>query len=389
MRWPSWVLGIVAVGLVAGCSNTDAVSNVDGGPDASADTDGDTDVDSDVDTDTDTDTGTDAGTDAGADDRVFGVTVADPWVADAPDCDLNDKLDGLIGPGGRRPTARVVFDEGIDQIFLSGGLDASVYVGLVGNIAPHAIVMGELLDSLYVVDYDLDQYRLRACEYRATLGHLVDIWEIGNEVNGEWLGDGVLEKLAAAAEVFAADNVAFESACPGFAVQPDERPFRIALTFYYNGPYDGGIATADNCWSEASHAMDYWLDDGFAAEGSIGTEQIAPVLDLVLVSYYEDGCDGIQPEWQPVFDHLGTVFPAAALGFGECGTEDAESKAAYVTRYYQGMDLPDPAYANMHVDHPRFVGGLFWRFFSEDLGNPVVYGALVDALDGPFWGGGG
>ena len=216
------------------------------------------------------------------------------------------------------------------------------------------------------------------------------IWRRPSAMDWMVFSVSVRRSTEAASRPFArADATSFASLCPGFAVQPDERPFRIALTFYYNGPYDGGIATEDNCWSEASHAMDYWVDEGFAAEGALGTEEIAPVLDLVLVSYYEDGCDGIQPAWQPVFDHLGTVFPAAALGFGECGTEDAASKVAYITRYYQGMDLPDPAYANMHVDHPRFVGGLFWWYFSEDLGDAAVYGALVAALDGPFWGGGG
>jgi hypothetical protein len=102
------------------------------------------------------------------------------------------------------------------------------------------------------------------------------------------------------------------------------------------------------------------------------------------VSYYEDDCNGIQPDWPAVFDHLGGVFPDAHLGFGECGTTNPTAKAAYVERYYQGMDLP--GYANMHVTHPRFVGGYFWWYFSEDLADPAVYGALVDALTSPFWG---
>ncbi|MBI5488436.1 MAG: hypothetical protein HY905_13975 [Deltaproteobacteria bacterium] len=372
----------------------------DGGLDGDSDGVGDDGEDAEVGGDGDADDGGDGG-DGDSDDgggtdgdaaevagRIFGGTVTDPWAAEAPGGALGTALDGLVGAGGRRPTARVVFDEGIDRIFRSGGLDASVYVPLVGSIASHAVVMGELLDSLYVGDYDLDQYRLRACEYRATLGHLVDSWEIGNEVNGEWLGSGVLEKLAAAADVFAADAAGFAAACPGFALRPDEKAFGLALTFYYNGPYDGGVPTADNCWSDASHAMERWVDDGFAAPGALGTERIAPVLDLVLVSYYEDDCEGLQPEWGPVFDHLGEVFPGAALGFGECGTQVAGSKVAYVRRYYQGMDLPDAEFANMHVDHPRFVGGFFWWYFSDDLADADVYGGFVEALSGPFWGGG-
>ena len=327
----------------------------------------------------------DAEADAGAGKRVFGVTVTDPWVADSPTSTLTDRLDGLVGAGGRKPAARVVFDEGIDRVFHAGGLDATAYVELSGNIAPHATVMGELLDSLYVGDYDVGQYRARACEYRATLGHLVDIWEIGNEVNGEWLGEGVVDKLAAAAAVFGADGAGFAAACPGFALRADEKPFEIALTLYYNGPYDGGVPTENNCWSEADHALDFWVDRDFGTPGATGTESVAPVLDYVLVSYYEDDCDGIQPEWQPVFEHLAAVFPDAWLGFGECGTEDAAGKAGTVRRYYHGMDLPDAQLANMHVVHPRYVGGFFWWYFSDDMGDADVYGALADALDNPFW----
>jgi hypothetical protein len=41
------------------------------------------------------------------------------------------------------------------------------------------------------------------------------------------------------------------------------------------------------------------------------------------------------------------------------------------------------------VAHPRFAGGFFWWYFSDDLSVPAVYGALVAALAGPFWEGGG
>ncbi len=364
------------VDVADGSSADDAAADAPDAADAAAEVDADVDDGADGEVEVDAD----------AVRRLFGVTVTDPWVAEEPGAGvLGTRLDGLVGAGGRRPAVRVVFDEGIDRVFRAGGLDAASYVAPVGNISTHALVMGELLDSLYVPDYDLAQYRSRACEYRATLGHLVDVWELGNEVNGEWLGDGVLEKLAAATEVFAADAAAFEAACPGFRLRADERPFERALTFYYNGPFAGGVATSDNCWSVASHAMERWVDDHFAAAGAVGTERIGPHLDLVLVSYYEDDCDGIQPDWTPVFEHLGAVFPAAALGFGECGTEDAASKVAYVERYYRGMDLPDPEYANMHLAHPRFVGGYFWWYFSEDLDDAAVYGALAGALGGPFW----
>lgn len=317
---------------------------------------------------------------------VFGVTVDNPWVAEAANGGtLGSRLDGLVGFGGRKPTVRVVFDEGVDQIFRTGGIDASDYRLSVKNIMAHAQIMGELLDSFYVPKYSVSQYRARACEYRATLGDLVDVWEIGNEVNGEWLGSHVMDKLVAATQVFTADAASFANLCPGFTLRSNEKPFKLAMTLYYNGPYDNGQATSGNCWQTASHAMDFWVDQNFASAGAAGTTSITPHLDYVWVSYYEDDCNGIQPNWQGVYDHLSSVFPDARLGFGECGTTNAALKSSYVQRYYDGMDSSDPAFANMKVNNPRYVGGLFWWYFSEDLTNSTVYAALQNALGDPFW----
>ncbi|HHH27762.1 MAG TPA: hypothetical protein ENK57_05370 [Polyangiaceae bacterium] len=317
---------------------------------------------------------------------LFGVTVTDPWVADGADAgELGGALDGLSGQDGRPPVVRVVFDEGVDQVFDLYGIDASAYVAPVENIGEHASVMGELLDSFYMRRYSVEQYRARACEYRSRLGHLVDIWEIGNEVNGEWLGDGVIDKLVAATQVFTADEGAFNELCGPFGLRPDERDFELALTLYYNGPYAAGVPTAESCWSDAGHAMMRWVEQNLAREGWPGADQIRPHLDYVWISYYEDDCEGIQPVWGPIFDDLGSVFEDAALGFGECGTTRIGRKVSYVRRYYVGMDSDDPDLANMAVSNPRYVGGLFWWYFSDDMGNPEVYGELQGALDSPFW----
>jgi hypothetical protein len=84
-------------------------------------------------------------------------------------------------------------------------------------------------------------------------------------------------------------------------------------------------------------------------------------VDYVLVSYYEQDCDGHRPdqaEWTSVFGRLRTMFPAAKLGFGEIGADpkaDAKTKAAYLTRY---STMPAPV--------PGFVGGYFWWYYAED-----------------------
>lgn len=342
------------------------------------------------------DAGSDAGRDGGSPapdagggmpaDRspVLGVTITDPWVAgSSAGAALRDELRALAGPGGRKPMARVVFDEGVDRVFRTYGIDASAYVDPVRAIGADARVMGELLDSFYVPDYDLAQTRARACEYRATLGHLVDVWEVGNEVNGEWLGAGALEKIAAAVEIFRADAASFARLCPGFSLRRDERPFELALTLYQNGEHAGGRATSNNCWERPDHAMLHWAARQFGSGGAAASWRDA--LDYVWVSYYEDDCEGVQPRWQEVFDELGRLFPRASLGIGECGTTVAARKRRYAERYYHGMDSSDPAFANMRVSHPRFVGGFFWWYFSDDVDEPAVTETLRAAVSRPFW----
>jgi hypothetical protein len=312
---------------------------------------------------------------------VFGVTITDPWAATSNPL-VAERLAGLIGK--RQPTARVVFDEGVDRVFHTYGIDASAYVEPVSIIGANARVMGELLDSLFMPSYSVEQYRARACEYRAELGHLVDVWEVGNEINGEWLGSSATEKMMTAIEVFRSDRATFEGTlCPGFTLRPDERPFTLELTLYYNGTYNGGVASTDNCWAEPDHAMLMWANTTFGDGGPAAA--LRSSLDSILVSYYEDDCNGIQPAWQPVFDELGVIFPDAALGFGECGTTDAALKPTYVDRYYHGMDSNDASFANMRVDHPHFVGGNFWWYFSDDLDNATVYERFSSALSEPFW----
>jgi hypothetical protein len=184
-------------------------------------------------------------------------------------------------------------------------------------------VMGELLDSFYVKQYSTDQYLARADEYLATLGSNVDIWEIGNEINGEWLGD--------TATVTAKMTGAYDKAKAAGKT--------TALTLYYN----------QNCWEKADHEMFAWTTANVPARMKDG-------LDYVLVSYYEDDCNGLQPDWNTVFNRLATMFPNSKLGIGECGTSKSDSKAAYVDRYYR-----------MNVSAPRYVGGYFWWYYREDM----------------------
>jgi len=183
--------------------------------------------------------------------------------------------------------------------------------------------MGEVVDSKFVSKIDVTSYGRRTKEYLDVLSPSVDVWEIGNEVNGEWLGStpDVVAKISAAYEL----------------VKQRKKP--TALTLYYN----------EGCWLRADHEMFAWADRNVPAAMKDG-------LDYVLVSYHEDDCHGSKPDWAAVFHHLAAMFPTSELGFGECGTVRADAKENSLADYYRTRPAED-----------RFVGGYFWWYFSQDM----------------------
>lgn len=265
---------------------------------------------------------------------VWAITIDDPW-SNRPA--IVDSLASLK----QSMTARIVFDE---------GMKAADYDAPVRDIASVAAVQGELLDSLYVPQYSVSQYVARANEYLNQLGDVVSIWEVGNEVNGEWVGK--------AADVSAKILGAYHAV--------KAHGGRTALTLYYNGLYDGGMPTANNCWDVAGNQMQVWATANVPAEMKAG-------LDYVWVSYYEDDCNGIQPKWPAVFADLATMFPNSKIGMGECGTAKAASKVTYINRYYRDMVIPDP----------RFVGGFFWWWGKQDFvpKSDPLWPSLQDAMN--------
>jgi len=256
------------------------------------------------------------GTDAGLPKRVWGVTV-----------DAVDPLPDIVESLSKlpvRPTTRIVFDEFVP---------ATEYVDATTQIHTVSDVMGEILDSFYVSQYSVSEYTARTTEYLGLLAGNVDVWEIGNEVNGEWLCSTNASSCTAQQTK---DVVAKIQGAHDLVVQHGGK---TALTLYYN----------ENCWSDPANEMFAWTETNLP-------EALRQSLGWVLVSYYEDDCNGLQPDWESVFSKLATLFPNAKLGIGECGTTKAASKAEYVTRYY-----------TMVLSQPRFVGGFFWWYYRQDM----------------------
>jgi hypothetical protein len=245
---------------------------------------------------------------------LYGVTVDDVSALPA--------IVTSLGALPHRPTTRIVFDE---------GQAPAAYEQAVPAIQKVSYVLGELLDSSAVAQITPTQYAQRTSDYLAAFPTGVDVWEVGNEINGNWLG--------AAADVASKMTQAFD------LVKAAGQ--RAELTLY--GCSDSG----------AAYDMIAWTNANVPARMRTG-------LDYVLVSYYEGDCGTPVADWTGAFQQLRGIFPTAGLGFGEVGYVDSsgndlalqsESAAAtYLGKYY-GMPAPVSGY----------VGGYFWWYFAADM----------------------
>lgn len=213
----------------------------------------------------------------------------------------------------QKPIARIVFDPWIYP---------ETYNDAIFQINRVSFIMGEILDSYSFEQYDLKNYKERVKMYLNYYPDKVDIWEIGNEVNGDWLGDtkDVVSKITAGYDLVKAAKQ------------------KTAMTFYYNY----------NCTEDPNSEMFNWIQKNIRYNIRNG-------LDYVFVSYYEDDCVTVQPDWDKLFKYLQVMFPNAKLGIGECGARDKGNSEEYMRKFYA-----------INVQNQNFVGGYFWWYFKRD-----------------------
>ena len=233
----------------------------------------------------------------------------------------------------QKMTTRIVFDRGKTPRDYRAATEA---------IHKVSYVMGQPIDSFWMKCFTVTEYRDRVKDFVDSLSDVVDIWEIANEINGDWtFGDTRRCKPKASVPSTAAADVAAKMVA---AYDYVKAKGKIAeLTLYYN----------KGCGAPEANEMFTW------AEANI-PDRMKQGLDYVLISYYEDDCHGAQPEWPVVFAKLAKMFPNSRIGFGECGAQKRKApyvvKKQYVDRYYR-----------MRIDLPNFVGGCFWWYFRQDM----------------------
>lgn len=223
------------------------------------------------------------------------------------------------------PTTRIVF---------TPPRPASDYSMAVSRISKVSYIMGQPVDSSEVKSISVANYLTRFQDYVTTLGSNVDIWEVCNECNGDWLGKSsdVAAKLAEAYDYVKGQG-------------------KVAALTLYQFP-----TLAASCVSNPSYDMLTW-----AKSDTNVPPRIKQGVDYVLVSYYNDSCTPAQPEpnWQTLFTNLAAVFPNAQVGFGEVGwstnSPPTVAKRKTLINHFYGLRKSYPITVKNYAD-----GYFYW-----------------------------
>jgi len=248
-----------------------------------------------------------------------------------------------------KATVRIVYTPGNKDGYFS----ANSYLDATRQIKSVGYVFGQPVDSFYISCFTPAEHLNRFKDYVTTLGTFVDIWEVGNEINGEWLF-GDTKDCSPKASVSSASQA---DVVTKMIETYDYLKFQgkvTALTLYYNTP----------CRRPEANEMFTWVNANVPARMKTG-------LDYLLVSYYEMDCDGYKPDWQRVFSQLATMFPNSKLGISEFGWSETKASDPII------KDLVQRHYA-VHPRVSNWVGGGFYWEFAIDM---VPY----DPASGSLW----
>ena len=278
---------------------------------------------------------------------IRGVTVDDK--NDIRDAIFLVKLLNSLHHLSVKPTARIVYSPGKNK----SSLPAASYLDATRQIKSVAYVFGQPVDSFYMRCFTPPEHLSRFKDYVTTMGSSVDIWEVGNEINGEWLfgktkrcSPNASAKATSQADVITKMVEAYDYLKSQNKV--------TALTLYYNTP----------CRRPAANEMITWSEVNIPARMKAG-------LDYLFVSYYEVDCHGYKPDWQQVFSQLAAIFPNSKLGISEFGWSSKKDSTPAI------KDLLQRYYA-IHPNVPNWVGGGFYWEFAIDM---VPY----DPASGSLW----
>gem|GEM_PF-2034617 len=252
-----------------------------------------------------------------------------------------DSVSDLVENVPARAYVRIVFDEGVA---------APVYDTIVATAeADGIVVVGQILDSSAMKTLDMAGWQARVAEY---VDHFpqITVWEIGNEVNGEWLGTGVKEKIEFAA---------------AYVKNADPTDLTM-LTFYWQ------MGTAGS----GASSLFQWIHDNVSTA-------LSDYVDVVALStWIGDAPLGMSHD--EVFERLHALFPNQQIAMGEAGYWSPGTTKAWWWRSQQNPTtdvrkaLAEHMYlANMAFDY-SLGGGFWWNYYQEMFGFTDLWQTVND-----------
>lgn len=333
---------------------------------------------------------------------IYGITIED---TDKPQ-KLVDTLKKIRKKTGREVYTRIVIDPERDV-----SDDYVKKVAKLSEAGPLMALVGDSHDVYRFNDADGERYEQRVRECFGKLRRYVKIWEIGNEVNGEWVDYPRLEKekdddfdKRLERDMQAKDPDEFDKLRKLVGAQIlrafnfiNREGGKTALTFWYNEHL------GRKCLSEAPFKEEYemfgWIDK------HVTDQFMRDNLDYVFISFYEEGChvlsgkDGKGDDDAAVeadargftdsFNRLSATFKKADVGFGEFGPQcekcrsrdDAaccvSAQPEFIERYYKKYSAK--------IDAPKYVGGYFYWYGLQDMvpSNKPAVTNLINAMPKP------
>lgn len=269
------------------------------------------------------------------------------------------------------PTVRITYTLEIAAGGGEGAL-ASTYLPAMQALKQQTrppFILGEVVDSSYMGCFTVADHRARWNDYVATLGAYVDLWEVGNEINGNWL-DSQDSRITGcpwkAPKTTDADVIT--KMIDAYNIVKSAGKL-AELTLYYPG-------AGSSCDSPAKFDPITWTKANVPLNMRNG-------LDYVLFSYYHQDCpSGTDPSasaWGIVFTEVQNLFPNAKIGFGEWGystTKPGKSALTALLNQGYGMDpytLPFSA---------NWVSGvLYWEFEGDAVPYNSTPGSIWNVIN--------
>ena len=258
-----------------------------------------------------------------------------------------DVISSIADLVDRRPGAayvRIVFDQGVGPESYDAIVQEAERQGVV--------VVGQVFDSAYMRHATVAEFEAR---WRSYVDHFpnIHIWEVGNEVNGEWLGSDVPEKVAFAARYVKATN-------------PNDTT--ILTLFWQMGTADG-----------PANSVFQWARD-----------QISPALvadtDVIALSTWVGGAPlGIAHD--EVFTRLSAMFPGKRIAMGELGYWEPGTSRVWWWRSQRDPTTAVRAALARHMylanlSFPSSVGGGFWWYYVTEMSQrKALWATLHDVID--------